>query len=88
MKKVEQYVPKIEDDVPIPPRLKTTYTRKIVDGELLRIAKEMRPTQSVVIPVGSIGKFRNVVKGRGLETVCQVDQTATEARIWVVVPEG
>jgi hypothetical protein len=84
MKKVEQYVPQIEDGIPIPERLKTAYTRKIVAGELLRIASEIKPTQSVVLPVGSIGKFKKIVKSRGFETVCPVDQTATEARVWVV----
>jgi GTP diphosphokinase / guanosine-3',5'-bis(diphosphate) 3'-diphosphatase len=38
MKKVEDYVPLIEDGIPIPERNPTVYTRKIVAGELIRIA--------------------------------------------------
>jgi len=34
MKKVEDYVPLIEDGIPIPERIPTVYTRKIVTGEI------------------------------------------------------
>jgi hypothetical protein len=30
MKKIEEYVPLIEDGIPIPKRIRTVYTRKIV----------------------------------------------------------
>jgi len=83
MKKVDQYIPQIEDGIPIPAAPKTVYTRKIVGGELKRIAEQIKPEQSVVLPVGSIGKFKRIVKSRGLKTVCLVSQTDTEARVWV-----
>lgn len=50
MKKVEQYVPKIEGGIPIPEPPATVYTRKIAGGELIRIAEQIRPAQSVVLP--------------------------------------
>lgn len=83
MKKVEQYVPEMEDGIPIPAPPKTAYTRKIVAGELKRIGEQIKPGQSVVLPVGSIGKFKKIVSSRGLGTVCLLGQTDTEARVWV-----
>jgi hypothetical protein len=87
MKKVEEYVPKIEDDIPIPERTTTVYTRKIVAGELIRIAEKIKPAQSVVLPAGSIGKFRKIVRSRGLKTICFIGQSDTEARVWVVLQD-
>jgi hypothetical protein len=81
---VETYVPKIEDGVPMPEPEATVYTRKIAGGELIRIAEKIKPKQSVVLPAGSIGKFKKIVKSRGLETVCFIGQSDTEARVWVV----
>lgn len=86
MKKVEDYVPLIEDGIPVPERIPTVYTRKIVAGELMRIGEQIRPGQSVVLPAGSIGKFRKIVKSRGLLTVCFIGQSDTEARVWVMAP--
>jgi hypothetical protein len=86
-KRVEIYVPEIEDDIPIPVHDPTVYTKKIVAGELIRIAEKINPGQSVVLPVGSIGKFKRIVKSRGLKTVSFVRQTDTDARVWVVPPE-
>ena len=83
MKKVELYVPKIEDGIPLPTAPKTAYHRKIVAGELKRIGEQIKPMQSVVLPVGSIGKFKKIVESRGLKTYCQAGQTDTEARVWV-----
>ena len=89
----ESYVPRIEDGIPIPDPQDTVYTRKIVSGELVRIAEKIKPGtlakravdgQSVVLPVGSIGKFKRIVQSRGLKTVCFVRQSDTEARVWVV----
>jgi hypothetical protein len=88
MRRVEEYVPKIEDGIPIPEPAPTVYTRKIAAGELIRTAEQIEPGQSVVLPVGSIGKFRKIVKGRDLETVCRVGQSDTEARVWVVGRTG
>jgi len=87
MKKIEEYVPLIEDGIPIPKRIRTVYTRKIVAGELMRIAEQIKPGQSVVLPAGSIGKFRRIVKSRGLHTVCYIGQSDPEARVWVISPE-
>jgi hypothetical protein len=84
MSKVEQYTPEVRDDIPIPRRSKNAYTKKMVDGDLLRIAREMKPGQSVVLPAGSIGKFRKAVKLRNLKTVCFIRQCDDEARVWVV----
>jgi hypothetical protein len=89
----EMYVPLIEDGIPIPEPPATVYTRKIVGGELMRIAEKIKPGtiakravdgQSVVLPAGSIGKFKKIVKSRGLKTVCFISQSDTEARVWVV----
>ena len=86
MKKVEDYVPLIEDGIPIPERNPTVYTRKIVAGELIRIAEQIKAGQSVVLPAGSIGKFKQIVKSRGLLTVCYIGKSDTEARVWVTSP--
>jgi hypothetical protein len=91
--KVEIYVPKIESGKAIPERAPTVYTRKIASGELMRIAERIKPGtiarrgldgQSVVLPAGSIGKFKKMVASRGLKTVCLIGQSDTEARVWVV----
>jgi hypothetical protein len=94
--KVKQYVPAIEDGVVIPEPAATVYTRKIVDGELQRIANQIKPGQSVVLPAGSAGKFRKIVKDRGLETFSKsvlrgrskipytYTETDGEARVWVL----
>jgi len=37
--KVEQYIPEIENDVPIPERAAAYYNRKFVGGELIRKVK-------------------------------------------------
>jgi hypothetical protein len=87
MSKVEQYTPAVQDDIPIPQRSKNAYTKKMVDGELLRIAREMKPGQSVILPAGSIGKFKKAVKLRNLKTVCFIRQCDDEARVWVVAPD-
>ena len=84
MKKLEPYVPEIEDGIPLPPVVPTTYTRKIVGGELIRIANQMTPGQSVKLSAGSIGKFKKIVKSRGLQTYCQIGQSDPEARVWVI----
>jgi hypothetical protein len=84
MKKIEWYVPPIEDGIPIPKHVPTVYTRKIVAGELMRIAEKIKPGQSVVLPAGSIGKFKKIVKSRGLLTVCYIGQSDPEARVWVI----
>ena len=86
MKKLTEYVPVIEDGIPIPEPVPTVYTRKIVAGELTRIGGQIKPGQSAVLPVGSIGKFKGIVKSRGLRTHCAVGQTDTEARVWVLPP--
>jgi hypothetical protein len=86
--KVEQYVPKIEDGIPIPEPVPTVYRKKIVDGELIRIAEQIRPSQSVVLPVGSLGKFKKIIESRGFRTVCRSGQTDTEARVWVVAKDS
>jgi hypothetical protein len=89
----EMYIPQIEDGIPIPERPATVYPRKIVGGELMRIAEQIKPGtiakraadgQSVVLPAGSIGKFKKIVKSRGLKTVFFISQSDTEARVWVV----
>ncbi len=85
--KVKQYIPKVQDDIPVPQRSRNAYTKKMVDGELLRIAREMKPGQSVVLPAGSIGKFKAAVKLRDLKTVCFIRQCDDEARVWVVAPD-
>jgi len=92
--KVEHYVPTIEDGVAIPERAATVYPRKIVDGELQRIANQIKPRQSVVFPSGSLSKFRKVVKDRGFKTFCKtVSRNGSkitytnndgEARVWVL----
>jgi hypothetical protein len=94
--KVEQYVPTIEDDVPIPEHAATVYNRKIVDGELQRIANQIKPGQSVVLPGGSLSKFRKIVKDRRLKTFSRAvsrggskmaytyTNTDGEARVWVL----
>ena len=82
-KKLEEYVPVIEDGIPIPEPPATRYTRKIIGGELMRIAEQIKPGQSVILPAGSIGKFKKIVKSRGLHTVCFIGQSDTEARVWV-----
>jgi hypothetical protein len=89
----ELYIPQIENGIPIPEPPTTVYPRKIVGGELMRIAEKIKPGtiakravdgQSVVLPAGSIGKFKKIVKSRGLKTVCFISQSDTEARVWVV----
>jgi hypothetical protein len=89
----ELYIPQIENGIPIPEPPATVYPRKIVGGELMRIAEKIKPGtiakravdgQSVVLPAGSIGKFKKIVKSRGLKTVCFISQSDTEARVWVV----
>jgi hypothetical protein len=85
--KVEKYVPKIEDCVAMPGRALTVYTRKIAGGQLIRIAEQIKPSQSVVLPAGSIGRFKKIVRSRGLETRCFIGQSDTEARVWVVSPD-
>jgi len=91
--KVEVYVPKVEKGIIMPNRSPTVYTRKIAAGELRRIAEQIKPGtmakrgrdgESVVLPVGSIGKFKQMVKARGLQTVCFRGQSETEARVWVI----
>ena len=82
MRKVEQYVPVVEDDIPIPEPPQTVHTRRIVAGELMRIGEQIRAGQSVVLPAGSIGKFKKLVEARGLSTVCYISQTDTDARVW------
>ena len=84
MTKVEWYIPIIEDGVPLPEPNPTAYTRKIVAGELIKIAEQIKPGQSVILPVGSIGKFKAIVKSRGLAIVQRSGQTDAETRIWVI----
>jgi hypothetical protein len=90
---VETYIPTIDDGVPIPERSATVYTRKIAGGELIRIAERIKPGmlanrgvdgQSVVLPAGSIGKFKKIVEKRGFRTLCYISQSDTEARVWVI----
>jgi hypothetical protein len=84
MRKTEEYVPLVEDGIPIPKRAKAVYTKKIVEGELMRIADQIRPGQSVVLPGGSIGKFKRRVHTRDLKTVSRRASTGAEGRVWVL----
>ena len=87
MRKTEEYVPKIEDGIPIPKRATAVYTKKIADGELIRITEQIKPGQSVVLPVGSIGKFKKLIEGRGLKTVSQRAQSDSEGRVWALASD-
>jgi hypothetical protein len=92
--RVEHYVPTIEDGIPIPERAATVYTRKIFDGELQRIASQIKPGQSVVLPAGSLSKFRKIVEESGFKTFCKtVSRNGSkitymnndgEARVWIL----
>ena len=84
MSKVRHYMPEIESGHPIPERSQQAYTRKIEPGGLARLGAAMDVGQSVVIPVGSIGKLTKYLRDRGLEATAQATQDATEARVWAV----
>jgi hypothetical protein len=83
-RKTESYVPVIEQGIPIPPRTIAAYKKKIPDGVLIELAERIRPTESVQLPVGSMGKFRTLLKARGLQAVSQSGQGETVGRIWVL----
>ncbi|MGB7718751.1 MAG: hypothetical protein WBL65_02555, partial [Bryobacteraceae bacterium] len=73
--------------IPIPKRATAVYTKKIADGELIRITEQIKPGQSVVLPVGSIGKFKKLIEGRGLKTVSQRAQSDSEGRVWALASD-
>jgi hypothetical protein len=83
-RKTEPYVPVIEHGIPIPPRTAAVYKKKIPNGVLSELAGRIRPTESVQLPVGSMGKFRTLLKVRGFQTVSQHGQDETVGRIWVL----
>ena len=83
-RKIESYVPVIEQGIPIPPRKAAVYKKKIPNGVLIQLAERIKPTESVQLPVGSMGKFRTLLKARGLQTVSQQGQDDTVGRIWVL----
>jgi hypothetical protein len=84
--KAEHYVPKIKDGLP-PVRSKTAYPRKIVEGELIRIAEQIRHGQYVEISQGSLGKLTEIIKNRGLTTVARVGQDKNMRTVYVVTPQ-
>ena len=84
MKKVQSYMPEIEDGHPIPRRTKQQYERKIIPGGLAKLAA-MKVGQSAIVPVGSLGRLKAMVRQRGgLDTVSQAAQDDREARVWVI----
>jgi hypothetical protein len=83
-RKTEPYVPVIEQGIPIPPRAAAVYKKKIPNGVLSDLAERIKPTESVQLPVGSMGKFRTLLKARGFQTVSQYGQDETVGRIWVL----
>jgi hypothetical protein len=86
LKKVDHYVPEIKNGFP-PPREKSTYNRKIFDGELLRLAEVIKPGQYVEsLSAGSMGKFARLVESRGLEVIRRRRQGESRGTIYVVTP--
>jgi hypothetical protein len=82
---VRQYVPNIEDDIAIPADPVPTYSKKIRSGEMIRIAQIIRPGQSVVLPSGSVTKFRKLIWSRGFDTVMRgMPGGEPEMRVWVI----
>jgi len=86
-KKLDEYVPKIEYGLPLPERATTVYTRKIVAGELRRIAEQIKPGGCVPLPPGSIGRFTKIVNSRGLKTISSGGQSDADIKVWVVTQE-
>jgi hypothetical protein len=83
--KVQEYVPKIEDSIPIPDDPVPTYYKKARPGEIIRIAEIIKPGQSVRLPSGSVTKFRKLIQGRGFDIVMRgVGAMKSEMRVWVV----
>lgn len=85
MKRQTYYVPPIEDGIPVPTkRAQPRYPLRVRPGELRRLARQMKPGQSVILPVGSITKFRQLVKAeQGLDTVTAT-RGAARQRVWVI----
>jgi len=86
MKQVNQYVPEIKEGLP-PSRVKTTYHKKMVEGELIQIAERIGHGQFVEISAGSLGKFRQIVESRGLKTICRRGQGESRGTVFVVTQE-
>jgi len=86
-KKAEQYVPQIKKGLP-PVRAKTAYPRKIVEGELIRIAGEIKHGQCVEIPQGSKGKLTKLIEDRGLTAISRAGQDKTMRTVYVVTQQG
>jgi len=86
-RKVEQYIPRIKDGLP-PPRVKTRYNTKIVDGELIGIGDRIKHGQHVDdLSAGSAGKLAKRVKDRGLAVVRRRRQGESRGTVYVVTPE-
>jgi hypothetical protein len=85
-KHVDQYEPKIRTGLP-PPREKTRYDTKMVEGALRLMAEQVRHGQYVEMSAGSAGKFRKIVQSRGLETVQRRRQGESVAVVYVVDPK-
>jgi hypothetical protein len=86
-KKVEQYIPRIKNGLP-PPRVKTRYNAKIVDGELIGIGDRIKHGQYVEdLSAGSAGKLAKRVKERGLTVVRRPRQGESRGTVYVVTPQ-
>jgi len=83
-KTVDQYIPKIEDGIPIPKPVPTAYSKRVVAGELIRIADRIKPNQSVKLPQGSIAKFKRRLESRGLKAVYRQPNSGLDLRVWVI----
>ena len=86
--RVARYVAIIEDDIPLPTRARTAYPFRLYPGDLIELAALIQPMQSVVLPVGSMGRLSKLLKDtRGLRTVSQCAQEDPTGRIWVLPPD-
>ena len=83
-RKTAEYVPVIKRGVPIPARAKGRYTERISEGKLIEIAQRIQVSDCVHLPNGSVGKFRNLLKARGLKIRKVLDGPEPRARVWVI----
>lgn len=56
-------------------------------GQLKKLAEVIQPTQSLMLPRGSTGKFKRLVAPRGLTIVTAGAQTDPDVRVWVIEPD-
>ena|SRR2546429_165013 len=83
-RKTAEYVPVIKSGIPVPERAQTVYTEKIAEGKLIEVAERIKPTECVHLPSGSIGKFRKLLKQRGLKARVRYDGPVPDATVWAI----